>query len=336
LARKQVSPVTTLREIDAVKAAQILGYSPKCRGEPLSGRLLVVPVKQGDVLSTLELIDGDKRKSALAGQGTKACGYWATRQLPEGDGKGLTVLIGEGVATVLSSSAATGQLGIAALSAGNLPAVAKAMREHYPSAEIVLLADLVKATGLPDPHAIEAASIVAGKTAIPDFGSDRDPAMTDFNDMAQIYGAKAVAQAISSATVPTNNTHYPSNDDAPARSSEGDFWPDPQPLVAKIESKPYPLESLPPLIREAVEEVESFVKAPVSMVACSALSTVSLACQPHVDVRRREKLEGPVALYTLVIADSGERKSTCDGFFTKAISDYEEAQAEAAKPALTD
>ena len=210
------------------------------------------------------------------------------------------------------------------------------MREHYPSAEIVLLADLVKATGLPDPHAIEAASIVAGKTAIPDFGSDRDPAMTDFNDMVRRYGAKAVAQAISSATVPTNNTHYPSNDDAPARSSEGDFWPDPQPLVAKIESKLYPLESLPPLIREAVEEVESFVKAPVSMVACSALSTVSLACQPHVDVRRREKLEGPVALYTLVIADSGERKSTCDGFFTKAISDYEEAQAEAAKPALTD
>ncbi|MDP2821702.1 MAG: hypothetical protein Q8O52_03345 [Sulfuritalea sp.] len=56
--------------------------------------------------------------------------------------------------------------------------------------------DLVKATGEPDPHAIEAARSVGGKLAIPDFGADRDPDMKDFNDMAQICGAEAVAQAI--------------------------------------------------------------------------------------------------------------------------------------------
>jgi putative DNA primase/helicase len=38
----------------------------------------------------------------------------------------------------------------------------------------------------------------------------------------------------------------------------------------------------------------------------------------------------------MAIADSGERKSTCDGFFTKPIYDYEAAQAEAAKPELKD
>ena len=41
-------------------------------------------------------------------------------------------------------------------------------------------------------------------------------------------------------------------------------------------------------------------------------------------------------LFLLTIADSGERKSTCDGFFTKPIREYEEAQAEAAKPVLKD
>jgi putative DNA primase/helicase len=85
-----------------------LGYAPKSSGERLTGRLLVVPVNQGDSLSTLELIDGGGRKAALAGRGSKVGGYWATESLPDDDGTGLTLLIGEGVATVLSASAATG------------------------------------------------------------------------------------------------------------------------------------------------------------------------------------------------------------------------------------
>ena len=194
--------MATLREIDAGAAAAILGYAPKSGGDLLTGRLLVVPVKQGDGTSTLELIDGDKRKAALAGRGSKVGGYWATERLPDGDGAGLTLLIGEGVATVLSASEATGHPAIAALSSGNLPAVAKAMRERYPAAALVILADLVKATGEPDPHAIEAARSVGGKLAIPDFGTDRDPDMTDFNDMAHSCGAEAVARAIANASAP--------------------------------------------------------------------------------------------------------------------------------------
>jgi putative DNA primase/helicase len=38
----------------------------------------------------------------------------------------------------------------------------------------------------------------------------------------------------------------------------------------------------------------------------------------------------------LAIAESGERKSTCDGFFTTAIKHYEREQAELAKPLLSD
>lgn len=123
LSRKRVSAVATLREMDAGAAAAILGYAPKSGGDQLAGRLLVAPVKVGDALSTLELIDGDGRKSAIYG-GAKAGGYWAAQALPDGDGDGLTVLIGEGVATVLSAREATGHPSIAALSAGNLPAVA--------------------------------------------------------------------------------------------------------------------------------------------------------------------------------------------------------------------
>lgn len=321
LARKQVQPVATLREIEAGTLPQLLGYAPKSNGEPLVGRVLVVPVKQAGSISTLELIDGNGRKAALAGAGTKAGGFWASGPLPDDNGKGLVLVIGEGVATALSAHEATGRPAFAALSSGNLSKVAKAMRERYPLAELVILADLVKVTGEPDPHAIEAAQAVGGKLAVPVFGPDREPGQTDFNDMAQGFGSELVAEAIRNAKAP-----------APNESN----WPEPQPLTAKVEPEPYPLDALPLPIRAAVEEVAGFVKAPVPMVASSALAALSLAIQAHADAKRAEKLHGPVGLFLLTIADSGERKSTCDGFFTRAIRDYEEAKAEAAKPVLKD
>jgi putative DNA primase/helicase len=69
-------------------------------------------------------------------------------------------------------------------------------------------------------------------------------------------------------------------------------------------------------------------------VARSALAALSLAIQAHADVRRAEKLHGPVGLFLLTIADSGERKSTCDGFFTSAIRQWQDGQAEIMKPEI--
>lgn len=336
LACKRVSPVTTLREVHADAVSAILGYAPKSGSHKLTGRLLVAPVVQGDSISTLELIDGDKRKAALVGRGSKLGGYWATRPLPSGDGAGLNLLIGEGVATVLSASEATSNVAVATLSSSNLLGVAKAMRKRYPAATLVILADLVKETGKPDTHALGAAQSVGGKLAIPDFGPDRDPDMTDMNDLAVHYGLLAVERAISNASSPETGARHPGNDDRPIDDSDGNHWPDPQPLAAKVAPKPYPLDALPLPIREAVKEVVGFVKAPVAMVASSALAALSLSIQAHADAMRLKRLQGPVGLFILVIADSGERKSTCDGFFSKTISEYEELQAEAAKPALRD
>jgi hypothetical protein len=113
-------------------------------------------------------------------------------------------------------------------------------------------------------------------------------------------------------------------------------WPDPIPLIASIEPTPYPLDALPETLRAAVEEVLSFTKAPIPLVASSALAALSLAIQAHADIKRAERLQGPVGLFLLTIADSGERKSTCDGFFMQALRNYEANQAELAKPLLKD
>ncbi|WP_143735652.1 DUF3987 domain-containing protein [Microbulbifer mangrovi] len=105
-------------------------------------------------------------------------------------------------------------------------------------------------------------------------------------------------------------------------------WPDPQPIVGIHKIEPYPEDALPPTIQAAVKEVASFTQAPLPLVASTALGAVSIATQHLSDVKRDEKLKGPTSLFLLTIADSGERKSTCEGYFTRPIAEYEKEQAE--------
>jgi|GEM_PF-1141737 len=113
-------------------------------------------------------------------------------------------------------------------------------------------------------------------------------------------------------------------------------WSVPQSFTSQIEAREYPVDALPDTIRAAVKEVQAFVKAPVAMVASSALGALSLAVQAHVDVERTSNLKSPVGLFLLTIADSGERKSTCDKLFMQAIRDYEDSQRKAEKAQLRD
>lgn len=241
LVRKHVKPVSTLRELPADKLASLLGYAPKSKGEPLAGRVLIVPIKVGNKLSTVELIDEVGRKSAIAG-GVKAGGYWAAQQLPD---TLETILIGEGVATVLSPKESTGHPVIAALSSGNLPKVARAMRASYPAARLVILADLVKANGEPDSHAIEAAQSVGGLLAIPDFGDNRDPGMKDMNDLAVLHGREAIQRAIANARPPDICEQGQAQENAPQGESES--------LLASVSR----LAGLHPLEYEQVREAEA-------------------------------------------------------------------------------
>jgi putative DNA primase/helicase len=163
--------------------------------------------------------------------------------------------------------------------------------------------------------------------------------LTDFNDMAKLSGLEAVKQAIDAAKPVEQKTDSAGFDSSPADNggnTNAPAWPVPQPLTAKIEAEPYPVDALPDTIRAAVEEVGGFVKAPVPMVATSAIAALSLAIQALYDVERASKLHSPVSTFTLVIADSGERKTTCDNFFTQAIRDYEEKVGVAAKPFVKD
>lgn len=185
LVRKGVPPVPTLRELPLKQAVLILGYRPQSDGQCLEGRLLVVPIQHDHRLVTVELIDEVGRKTALYG-GPKGGGYWVAQALPADDGAGLTLALGEGVATVLTARLATGYAGVAALSASNLPRVAETLRRRYPAARLVILADL----GNGHAQAVAAASAAGAALATPVFPPDAPG--SDWNDLAARIGLEAV------------------------------------------------------------------------------------------------------------------------------------------------
>lgn len=100
----------------------------------------------------------------------------------------------------------------------------------------------------------------------------------------------------------------------------------PQPLVRELpDGQRYPVEALGPL-QSAVEAVQAMTQAPVAIPAQSALSVAALAVQAHANV---ETLGGvrPLSLYCLTIAESGERKTSCDEKLTLALREFEREQA---------
>lgn len=107
------------------------------------------------------------------------------------------------------------------------------------------------------------------------------------------------------------------------------FTPEgPQPLLRPIPpGEAYPVEALGPL-RGSVEAVQGQTLAPVAIPAASALTVAALAVQGHIDV---ETLAGPrpVSLYALTVAQSGERKSSCDAPLMAALRAFEKEQGKA-------
>lgn len=195
LERKGVQTTDTLRQIEAATAAGIMGYAPMAKGEALTGNLLLVPIKRDGQLVSAELIAENGLKAALQGQGTKAGGYWLTGKADAPE----TILIGEGVATSLSAHMATGTLAAAAFSNTNLRNVAESLRQQYPDARLVILADVDKTNGQPDRHAAAATQAVSGLLAVPDFGANRASTDKDFNDLHQAQGLDAVKACIATA-----------------------------------------------------------------------------------------------------------------------------------------
>jgi hypothetical protein len=95
---------------------------------------------------------------------------------------------------------------------------------------------------------------------------------------------------------------------------------------------PFPIHALPPRIRIPLMECQGIIKSAPELLASSALSVVSLACQDKIDVVRPGGLRGPITLFFVSIAESGERKSSGDRVMSHEVRAFEAKHHDSHQP----
>lgn len=157
---------------------------------------LVIPVRDGQTLNSLQFINKGGKKRFLTGGRVKGC-YFVIGNIVGAP----KICIAEGFATGATIHEATGYPVAIAFNASNLEPVALALKGALPDAILIVCSDDDAATeGNPGlTKATAAAKSVNGQLAIPNFGHERPDGLTDFNDMARTRGKEAVKHAIESA-----------------------------------------------------------------------------------------------------------------------------------------
>jgi putative DNA primase/helicase len=165
-------------------------------GVKTDGDKLLIPMRTTDgTVHSLQTIAPDGIKMFMPGGRVKGC-YFSIGK-PAG-----SVIVCEGFATGASIHEATGSAVAVSFNAGNLDAVATALRSKYPDLKIILAGDDDHMTpGNPGlTKARTAALAVGGYLATPEFfGHDRQDKDTDFNDLHQLAGLGAVKAGIDNA-----------------------------------------------------------------------------------------------------------------------------------------
>ena len=111
-------------------------------------------------------------------------------------------------------------------------------------------------------------------------------------------------------------------------------WPDPEELSLIGKYMEYPIGAFPDKAGDAVLEVTEHGKMPTAIAACSALAALSVAIQSLVDVARDSRLIGPCSLNLLVVAVSGERKTTADRAMAAPMKEWEVAKRKEMEPEI--
>jgi putative DNA primase/helicase len=219
---------------------------------------LVVPMRDDEAtLHGLQFIEVGGEKRFLTGSRVGGCYFLI------GEPAGALCIV-EGYATGASIHEATGTAVAVAFNAGNLMAVARALRTGFPDLRLIICAD--DDVRSPDNPGLtksrEAAMAVDAWLAVPTFGDNRPEGATDFNDLHRYAGLEAVRIGITQA--------------APVQPDEqlkNGAWPEPKPITAELKSVPaFDAETLlpEPLRGWIIDEAER-MPCPPDFIAAAAL-----------------------------------------------------------------
>lgn len=101
-------------------------------------------------------------------------------------------------------------------------------------------------------------------------------------------------------------------------------WPIPEPLTHQMEgATPYPLENLPPIMRDAVTGIADCAQAPIALAGQCVLGAMAYLAQTRVDAWSNKSYQMPCSLFSLALGKSGEGKSSAHDLAFKPITEAE-------------
>jgi hypothetical protein len=114
------------------------------------------------------------------------------------------------------------------------------------------------------------------------------------------------------------------NDQTPAP------WEPPIPFD-EVTPEPFPLELLPPPVADFTAALAESTQTPTEMAGVLALGVLAAVFQDKFTLRVTPDWTEPLALFTVAVANPGERKSAVLSALTKPLADYEAYRREAEK-----
>ncbi len=233
-------------------------------GVKVSRGKIIVPVKENDELVSLQFIDTHGGKKFLGGGKTKGCSFRI-------EGKYDVVYVCEGFATGATLHEVTFATVYVAFNAGNLLEVTSAAKDAHPDSEIVIAGDDDHSTdGNPGrSKAAAAGDVMRCKVIFPEVEGDD----TDFNDMARAKGEEAVKDRIASQLA------------APGVSL---FGGEPLDLLSKFNPMEFPVEILPPVLRDVTREQSELIGSDPAIFALSALVVCASAISDKLKIQPKQ------------------------------------------------
>ena len=224
-------------------------------------------------------------------------------------------------ATAATIHEATGQPVAVCFDAGNLKPVAEALRAKFPDIKLIICADNDRfADGNPGvTKATAAAQAVGGLVVVPQFPDGTEG--SDFNDLVAETNLDEVRRQIEQAKEPETLAGLAT------LAADKEHLPLRRPLPR---SEPFPLDTLPPVLRGMVDKITETIQPPVALAGQSILAAASLAVQSLGDI----SIDGrnfPTSCFFITIGESGERKSATDNAVLAPHRKYEKSLIENAK-----
>jgi len=243
---------------------KVSAYGIRVRNEKL-----IIPVCDWEEIDSLQFIAQDGSKTFLGGGRVKG-GFFKIGEIV--DGPDHPICIAEGYATTATIYKATKFATIVAFNAGNLPIVAKKMRERHPRNPILICADNdwqnAKNPGIS--FGREGAYMSSGLMVSPQDFSEENNKATDFNELAETYGIDAVRLTIEKKLVEKKIV---------AAVGDNSEWEEPGKIEAPLLAVPAfdADEMLPPFLKELIIDEADRMPCPPDFIACALIVAAGAA-----------------------------------------------------------